>query len=707
MFNLFAMNTDSIIILLMKKNSTNHKIFCLILCFSFQTFLHAVSPGFEKCSALFGSLSESDVSLSAQNLVFNENGRMPFNIIGTFSANSEKMSKETGKNRTGLEELYIVLNAEDFSGRPALVKNLCGKIKDAEKSFDVSLVFTYGDRFSDSNPGSITGTEHFVSNIAETQGRAAVVLALSSENSIIPGGKKNVSPSYLVKAAADSFFQNGTDYSVKAGLLGFLYRLGFLETDEKTDFFFDAEIPSVAVNFFSGGKNPDENITGTAESDKAENLEKLPGFLESLIENIEKNGNIKNDIHSNHIVAGNRIFSTSETFTVILFLLFVFLSLFVLCGFSFAEKKTGEKLTKDVAKLWYVIPLSVLTTLAALFASQLLAEGLEKIFRFNVYLKIAVKFVIGFILSSFAFFITLKTQGVLFFKAYSFLLTVCGILNLVFFTAIDISLFYLFALEYALIFITRPEKRTATLSTSFFILLLPFVPYAVQIIKFTEAGSIQTLSSSPLLVNLVITLILLPFEIMWLRILVRLNQKWSKASGSARRFYIQNTVWISLAFALCIAVVLAAESFIPERYKKQEREAKTVFTGERDFIEIHCEDMAFFGENARIVTVRTKEPCETLTVRIVPEKSGDGNLESLNPVLYSDNDYVHDKISSADYFRIPVFPPEEMTFRYIANPNLDSVVKVSASKPENGSEIPGEKPYIYYENELHLKAKSR
>lgn len=707
MFNLFAMNTDSIIILLMKKNSIKHKIICLIFCFSFQTFLHAVSPGFEKCSALFESLSESDIALSTQNLVFNESGRMPFNIIGTFSANSEKMSKETSENRADLKELYIVLSLEDFSERPNLVKNLCRKIKGAEKSFDVSLVFTYGDRFSESNPGIITGTEFFVSNLAETSERGAVVVNFSSENSIVPGGKKSASPSYLVKAAADAFFQNGTSYSVKAGLLGFLYRLNFLDSDEKTDFFFDAEIPSVAVNFLPDGKNPEANTTDTAESDKTENLEKLPGFLESLIENINRNGNIKNDRHANYIVAGNRLFSTSETFTVILFLLFVFLSLFVLCELSFAEKKTGERLTKDVAKLWYVIPLTILTTLAALFASQAAAEGLEKIFRFNVYLKIAVKFVLGFILSSFAFFITLKIQGVLFFKAYSFLLTICGILNLVFFTAIDISLFYLFALEYALIFITRPEKRTATLSTSFFILLLPFVPYAVQIIKFTKASSIETLSSSPIFVNLVITLILLPFEIMWLRILVRLNQKWSKASDTAKHFYIQNIIWISLAFALCIAVVLAAESFIPERYKKQTNETKTVFTGESDFIEIHCEDMVYFGENARIVTVRTKEPCETLTVRIVPEKSGDGNLESLSPVLYSDNDYVHDKVSSADYFRIPVFPPEELTFRYIANRNLDSAIKVSASKPESGTIIPGEKPYIYYENELHIKAKNR
>lgn len=662
----------------MKRNSLFFSFFSLLFCFS-CAYIHAAQSGYEKCTSLFSVLKAQNTSPQIQHLIFNENNDFPFNIIDTFGLTSEEKNGTKKADET-LLELFIVFKVEDFFENHELVKKIVGKIKDIDKKFSVSLVFTYGDDVSSEELGKISGTKVFSERIRNSSESAIICFSLSDENAVIPGGKGGISPSFLTKSASDAFRTNELEYSLKAGLINFLYADGFLKTERRSDLFFENGFSAIAVNFSSDEKN----------------LEKLPEFIEALVENISPEESINSQKHANLFLIGQKFFSTSETFTIILFLLFVFINLLIICEIPIVSKRKYINNEKEIRKFWYIIPLSIVTNCAALFVSGFLVSFFEKLFVMNIYIQLSLKLVIAFALSSFAFFITLKKQGSVDSKVYFFLLSISGIINLVFFTALDISLFYLFALECVLIYISRPDKYMITLSTGFFLFLMPFVPYAIQIIKYSETSFLEKLTRNGFLSNTGIAILLVPFEIMWLRILGHLNQKWRRADDSVRKFYIQNALWILAAFVLCIAIVIAADFMIPEKYKKSYLKKETIIERSHDdFIDINASVIEYFGETNVILNVKTNEACEEVYVQV--------SSASENPIIYSDNDFVQNLETKTDYFKIPLNPPEKMTFRYIANPSSNATVKVNATRLNEEKSENGKKIYDFYEKTYEIK----
>ncbi len=661
----------------MKKNRKFFKTFCLTICLFFIGLRLSAYSGFEKCEKLFSFLEKNGSSSEIQSLVFNESNAFPFNIIDTFPVNAEKKIEHSKKYGREISEVFLVFRVEDFFDKENIISELSKKIKEIERGIKISLVFTYGDELF-SWKGKITGAERFSSFISDASSKTAICIRLSSRNSIIPGGNTGASPAYLAKTASDAFASVKEDYSIEAGLITFLYGDGFLKTDERADIFFQAGLDSIAVNI----------------SSKPETVKKIPEFAECIVKNISNEEGINPDRRSNLIKIGKKFFSTSERLTTILFLAFSFISLFVLSEFSFVSKKTGKKLINEVKKLWFVIPLTIAVTVLSLFMAQIFTLALSSLIGINVYIQVIIKMIIAFSINSIAFFATLKTRRFIELRAYSYILTICAIINLVFFTALDISLFYLFALEYALIYITRPEKHTLTMSSTFLVLLLPFVPYAVQLIKFSKADGIMLLVKSGIGINLIISFLLVPFEIMWLRILVRLNQKWQGSNKSTKHFYIQNAFWISVSFVIFLVLTFDSNLMIPKNYKiqKEKKETLTAVKDSGDFINIDVKDKTYFGETTRLITIRTKEGCRNIEVEL--------SSDSGNPVVYSDNEHISDRTESKDYFRLPVNPPKEISFRYIANRNSESSIKVKAVKETAGTE--SESSFLLYEQELSI-----
>lgn len=74
-------------------------------------------------------------------------------------------------------------------------------------------------------------------------------------------------------------------------------------------------------------------------------------------------------------------------------------------------------------------------------------------------------------------------------------------------------------------------------------------------------------------------------------------------------------------------------------------------------------------------------------------------------MVYSDNDYISDKTESKDYFRLPVNPPKEISFRYIANRNAESRIKVTAIK--EAAEADEESSLLMYEHEISIPRRQK
>ncbi|MCR5400271.1 MAG: hypothetical protein K6E78_01595 [Treponema sp.] len=633
----------------MQKNCC--KKYILFLFFIFTTVFSWADSGYQKCSKLSSYLSSINVEHKKEDIVFNESNSFPYNIIVTFPSNVK--NKEDKKNQQ-TSELTFALKTEDFYQKKEIIQLLCKSLAEIPHKEKINLLFTYGDIFYYSTPSVISGTEAYASNLSDALSVNVVAVNLSEKNSILPGTKKTVAPTYMSKAAALAFQKNQMFFDIAGGLITFLYPKNFLKTDERANLFSEAGSSCLTVNF----------------KDEEENLEKLPSFFSDFIPLYENPGMSILDCHSNHISFEGLAFFLSERLTLLLFIIGAALSLFVISELSFLNHSTKERLTEDILRLWYLIPLCILVTTLSLFVSQNFSLLLYNLFSANIYIQIALKILLGFILSSLIFLVFLKRQGILISSAYSYLVTISGIINLILFPSLDLCLFYLCAVEYILIYISRPARHTTPLLICFFVLFIPFIPYALQLIKYSKPSSLLHLVKSPLLFNIFLSAALLPFELQWLRILVRLNQKWKSANKGTRKFHIQNIITFSLAFLIFLVISFFADYFIPEKYKNPGIELTKTFVEKEDssLIDLKITDIKNYGEKTRILSIKVPENARSVHVQICGKKA--------NPVLYSDNDIVQDKGNFTDIFRLPLFPPENITLRYIARQDEKSKIKI-------------------------------
>ena len=108
--------------------------------------------------------------------------------------------------------------------------------------------------------------------------------------------------------------------------------------------------------------------------------------------------------------------------------------------------------------------------------------------------------------------------------------------------------------------------------------------------------------------------------------------------------------------------------------------------------------LAYFGEVSRTVRIRLRGSPEHCALIIEGE---DGNS-----VLYSDNSYIPEKKAGTDSFLLPAYPPEAMTFRYIADPEKKSVIRAAALYLDEGVRETGRQRYLFYSAAVEVPAQT-
>ena len=126
-----------------------------------------------------------------------------------------------------------------------------------------------------------------------------------------------------------------------------------------------------------------------------------------------------------------------------------------------------------------------------------------------------------------------------------------------------------------------------------------------------------------------------------------------------------------------------ADYLIPEKYKNPGVLQKKTYveSGEASLVKVRIQDKRNYGEKTRILNIETPENTRSVHVQICGKKS--------NPVLYSDNDFIQDKGNYTDIFRLPLYPPENITLRYIAREDEETTIKIFCE--------------LICENEEHIK----
>lgn len=635
--------------------------------------------GYNLCEDFFTFLENNNCNPSIQPLVKNNNYNYPFNIEVFFKANTTV--QEELHQEGNLSTLLIAFRLEEAYTNKSLIQNLIKIINSSKRDYNINLLFSYGDSQKPIlQTQQVKGTEYFIENIFNQNELSVICINLTNFNTIVtPGGGGDTSPLWLVKRITNALNKNDISFKLRGNTITSLYRLNILQEDKRTSLFLKEGIPTIGINF---------SVKNLSNS-------KLLDFFQTLISSYTQNGTNNWDRHFISFTAGNKIYWISENTTVFIFIFLVILSLFFICEFSFTFSNKKHQIKKDVIQLWYILPISALITTIGFVFGQYIALFFYKILGIDPYIQLVIKFSVGFIFVSLIFFFWIKKQGILTEDSYIFLVSISAIINIILYTLVDISLFYVFAAEFIIIYLSRHTKKTVSLSIMFLLMLLPFLPYAIQIIKYLKPQAAQNLSNNSFFANLIISLGFLPFEMIWFRILARLNKIWENTDNNVKKFRTQNIIAITTAVIIFTIILIIITIFIPDQYKRRRTgmPAFETILKHDDKIKISYNDNNYFGETIRTLNIDLGEIAEQCSIKV--------SSETKNPIIYSDESYTVTQNDESDIFSTPVWPPKELEFNYIASPDITSTITVEAVYP---TENP--KRYIKRTSKLQINAEN-
>lgn len=575
------------------------------------------------------------------------------------------------------QELFF-LHSDEFI---KILKNL----RLQQFDFDITFLISAYDEQLFENYYDISGTKVFTDNIENADNSFAIFLDLDEEKktSVKSSCKFYTSPLWLTKLVFDSFAERGIS-AQNPHFLSSLYRLGFIQGEEKLYDFMSSGIPSISVSV----KEPHQF-----------------SVIENIVKNYDPKESIEWDKHYILISAGKffRSVYLSEKSILHIFIAAGILVILSLCSFSFLGAY-GEENKKQLIRSLYMIPLTIAVSFISLYMGQKLTVFITNHFPMNPVYQFGLKilFSMMFISVLFGFQESLRLPVTAF--VYSYIISLVALFNIFLFSLVDILLFSLFLSEYLIISLSRFAKKFHFLLIFFMLMIVPFVPYALLICSTTESEVLKSIVITKWNGNFFLAFAIFPFQIMWLRILVRLNVYAKRKSPSIKKLFINGAIstgailgFISLSIFLLSTLVYNRS---PDRKPKQ---YVTFIQNDKNTLSAKLTQDEFLQMNTNHIIIESKERALRYNVSVF------GNHDEI-PVYDSIYKYISEPLGAysafedfegidAVTFTIPDYPPKKITIDYASYADKEAYIIVTAIYPtEKPKQYKTEMAFLHYGN---------
>lgn len=596
-------------------------------------------------------------SVQRQPLTPSGNDIFAFNIqtevtpSGTGSRLPSYQKSDSGNSSS--ETMLILLSQEDFVTYSKEISSLMKKIKQTKLDFSVDFVFTALDYRNDFFPGYeffLQGTQNFAKTLDDGYSYVAV-LANFSKNTrqkaeIFTTGGKRSTPLWMAKETVEAFQLADLPFSVPQKLLS-IYRAGLLFGDSQMASFFLEGIPCIKLQF--------SDISQISA-------------LENLILNHTTGKTKKSDVHYSFFTLGSKTFWINELMNIVAVDVFgIFVILFLVC-FTFTGKNR-IKSKRDFSKFWLIIPVMLFISVLSLYAGQLCCENLSFITKANPVIQFAAKLLISVMVISVFFFFQVHLKLPLTSFMYGFMVVLVSAASIFLFSLADITVFWVFVLEYFIVYFTRNCTKLLPLTISFLLMLLPFLSYIAVYFASVNDADVKMLISATLSKNIMLSLILFPFQAVWLKVLFRL-----KALNQDKSLTLKKIAGFTFLSAGIITIFLLFFTFLTSKFVYSKKHSIPLYTITEKPLEkdLFCE---VFTDNssslqACILKFRLKRPAVRCTVTV----SGEGGT----PVLDSTYAYSVTNNSKTANFHIPDFPPQNFEIEFSTEKSLDKTIEATA-----------------------------
>ncbi len=609
--------------------------------------------GFALSQFLSDSLNENEIAFEKQGLGSFDASSFPYNIIVPIKASgvSDK-NKKIPWYESNVENVIFSF-PQDFAllHFDEIVKTY-KKLSETPFSFSIQIFFGANDEKSILPQSSLykhpSGTEIFTSSIYNTDSSCAIVFIPSSTNvEIVPGGNHDVSPLYLVKALKTATIKAGVNAKIPL-YFSLLYRLGILEEENRLSLFLKEGIPSVGIKI--------QNQTEFSDV-----------ILQTALE-LEDGRSLSWDRHYTFIPIGIYGFWPGEAFYTLFYLLFTFITLLSTCFSAFSKSSRGKAVAKDLTRTWYLLPIILATSTGLLFGTQKIFSHLDdSVLVFG--LKILLTFFVTFLLFVLQVRFNFRTA----FYALGYFGQFVSAINIVIFTSIDLSLLFIFFYEYLLMIFAKHRRKMPSLILSFIFPIIPFIPLMQAFLSTASEEALRQFVFTDIWGNIFLALILLPFELLWERILIA-SEILSKNHNISRLKVIFSAIaMLILSVGLLSAfyffstsqIIKHMRSIVPLKYP----EIVSAKPEEKSPIDLLLSEDAFMELTMHHLIIRSE--CDVLRYEISVES------EDSVPLYDSNYNYTFDGTHKV-LFQIPDFPDRELEIVYSSEALVGAHIQVTS-----------------------------
>ncbi len=582
------------------------------------------------CSQLFDFLESKGFEPQAQLLTAGGSNNLSYNIIVNFPPKDIKKETKTSEN------LIILFNIEEVWEVHDNITSILEELR--EQNYYSTAVFCYASRLNIPRENIIYGGEVFARSLNSDGNNHVYIFNLnSSKNSIISGSNGHHSPSWMLKDMFDAYSTAKLTDGLPFYYISQTAEYSF-STDKTLLSFLNYDIPCILGNI--------------------KDSEKIDEVAKSIIDTFEESSLKPDDSHTFMFrIFGKRIWLSEFRIINAIIIIVVLGFLFVFC-LGFINKNIRREFWFEISTIWYALPVIYILSYCGFFAGK----GLYNLFvkagsqNYSVYgffileLAIATLFVSAFYMANLTFQKKYTTRSL------DFLLVIDTFINLVIFTLADISLFPIFLMIFVVSLISFIFRRNWIHIILFVFLIIPFIPYVNSLFEISDKESLHTMLVTSNTFPFLVSLVLLPVYLMWLRIL-----------NSMKKRYAKKRIYASVLGAMYLFIILILIIVNKVFYSGKKFEAKQI-----DVIELNSEslkekidfditwkDKAIFSDTIRSLTINSKTQPVYISVKVTGK----------NPVLYSENDFTNlatanpEEKNTAE-FLLPLYPPQKLEFNY-------------------------------------------
>ena len=601
-----------------------------------------------------------------QRQLLTNSNQFPYTILLDFNQKRFPVDQE-------IQRFIIAISQETAQESLDEIVALANKMKstNAEVRLTLALLANENPPFTSSssleNKWHPTGSQILLENISNPESCALVMLDGSSQQfdqeTVVFGTDGILTPLWLIQQVPLPVSHN------------FLitYRLNLAEDNPALIPFFRSGMATVAISF---------------NGNQQEQRQEVFAAIETMTENFSITKSVSANSQNYIVFHFVENIWIGEQISILVYLFITILVLAIISGFSFLGKK-GAIHRQSFFKIWYLIPITILLSTFFLYLGQLVAGRVVSIVPENTVIIIGIKTLFSFVAVSLPFIFHLRLRLPIAQFAYGYLLTVVVAMNIFIFASIDLVLIFIFVLEYIIIYFSRLASKVIPLLVASLIMLLPFIPYALNLLEYASQDKLLQLVQAGILGNILYACILIPFQVMWLRIMIRVDLFGSHRHHSSIKIMLSILAIMGIMIVSVLTTLLLGSFILYRTVPGKKTVEHTIPPYQYEIVEAQAPEKLH-------VSVARKSYLELQSVEVkidspVPVVRYEVSVTSENqiPVYDSPISFVTVQNTSpagnqpeangttaTSHFLIPDFPTKVTSFEYTADGDKSQNIKV-------------------------------